>query len=81
MFAAVKPRNQTESTKPSHQVRETPAIFLEHCRKFQSQSETGLYMAHNRFGPDLSLFDEKIEVCFCAYRLWLPCLDKQAARA
>ena len=76
-----KPRNQAESAKPFHQIREMPAIFLLHCREFQPQSTTGPYMPHNSFGPDLSFFDKKMKVGLRAHRPRLPCLDKQTARA
>jgi|SRR6267143_1508615 len=81
LFAASKPRNQAKSAKPSHQIREAPAIFLAHGRELQSQTTTGLYTPHNGFGPDLSFFDKEMKVGLCAQRLWLPCLHKQTARA
>ena len=62
-----KPRNQAESAKPFHQIREMPAIFLLHCREFQPQSTTGPYMPHNSFGPDLTFFDKKMNVCLRAH--------------
>jgi len=62
VLADSKPRNQTESAKPFHQIRETLAIFLLHCRELQPQSTTGPYMPHNSFGPNLSFFDKKMNV-------------------
>ena len=76
-----KPRNQAESTKPFHQIGETLAIFLLHCRECQPQSATGLYMPHNGFGPDLTFFDEKMYLGHRAHGSRLPSLDKQTARA
>ena len=81
VLAAAKPRNQTETTNSFHQVRESTAIFLEHCRELQPQSETRLYMAHNRFGPNLAFFDKKMNGGRCAQRLWLARLDEQTAGA
>jgi len=81
VFADSKPRNQAESAKPFHQIRETPAIFLLHCREFQPQSTTGPYMPHNSFGPDLTFFDKKMNVCLRAHGPCLLCLDKQTAGA
>jgi len=81
LFAASKPRNQAESAKPFHQIREMPAIFLAHCRELQPQSAAGFNTPHNRFGPDLSFLDKKMKLGLRAHRLWLPCLDKQTARA
>jgi len=34
---AAKPRNQAESAKPFHQIREALAIFILHRREFQPQ--------------------------------------------
>jgi hypothetical protein len=62
-----KPRNQAESAKPFHQIRETLAIFLLHSRECQPQSATGPYMPYNSFGPDLSLFDKKMNACLRAH--------------
>ncbi len=67
VFAYLKPRNQAESAKSFHQACETPAIFLAHRREFQTQSATGLHMAYNSFGPDLSFFDKKMNVCLRAH--------------
>jgi hypothetical protein len=75
-FAASKLRNLAECPKPFHQARETRAIFLAHGRELQTQATTGFYMPHNGFGPDLPLFDKKMNVCLRAHRLCLPCLDK-----
>jgi hypothetical protein len=66
-LADSEPGNQAESAKPFHQLRETPAIFLEYCREFQPKSTTGLYMPHNGFGPDLTFFDKKMKDCLRAY--------------
>src|SRR6266850_5695476 len=38
-------------------------------------------MPHNGFGPDLSFFDKKMQVCFRAHSLVLVCQDKQTAGA
>ena len=62
-----KPRNQAESAKPFHQIRETLAIFLLHSRECQPQSATGPHMPHDSFGPDLSFFDKKMNVCLRAH--------------
>jgi hypothetical protein len=81
VFVCTKLGNQAESAKPFHQIRETLAIFLMHCREFQPQSTTRLYMPHNGFGPDLAFFDKKMNACLRAHSPRLPCLDKQTARA
>jgi hypothetical protein len=81
VFACSKSRNQAETTKPFHQVRETAAIFVVHGREFQAQSTAGRYMPHHSFGPDLSFFDKKMKVRLLAHGLGLPCLDKQTAGA
>jgi hypothetical protein len=62
-----KPRNQAEPAKPFHQIRETLAIFLLHSRECQPQSATGPHMPHDSFGPDLSFFDKKMNVCLRAH--------------
>jgi hypothetical protein len=80
-FAVSKPRSRAECAKPFHQARETLAIFLAHGRELQPQATTGLYMPHNSFGPDLTLFNKKMKVCLRAHGLCLPCLNKQTARA
>ena len=67
VFDDSKPRNQAESAKPFHQIRETLAIFLLHSSEFQPQSTTGPYMPHNSFGPDLTFFDKKMNVCLRAH--------------
>jgi len=36
------------------------AIFPKDGREFQPQSGTGMYVADNRFGANLSFFDEKV---------------------
>jgi hypothetical protein len=36
------------------------AIFPKDGREFQPQSGTGMYVADNRFGANLSFFDEKM---------------------
>jgi hypothetical protein len=77
----LEPRNQAGSTKPFHQIREMPSIFRPHGREFQSKSTTGLYMPHNRFGPDGSLFDKKMNVGRGSRSPGLPCLDKETFRA
>jgi hypothetical protein len=61
------PRNKAELAKPSHQFRETLAIFPTDGREFQAQSTTGMDVADNRFGPDLSFFHKKINVGLRAY--------------
>lgn len=80
-FAVSKSRNLAECAKPFHQARETLAIFLVHGRELQPQATTRLYMPHNSFGPDLTFFDKKMNLCLRAHGLCLPGLDKQAARA
>src|SRR5882724_779439 len=81
VFTASKSGNQAASAKPFHQIRETPAIFLTHCSKFQPQSTAGLHMPHDGFGPNLSFLDKKMQVCFRAHWLVLVCQDKQTAGA
>jgi hypothetical protein len=81
VFVDSKLGNQAESAKSFHQNRETRAIFLTHGREFQPQSTAGLYMPHNGFGPDLTLFDEKMYLGHRAHGSRLPSLDKQTARA
>ena len=82
-FAGMKPRGHASAkrTKPLHQYRETVAVFLEHCREFHSQSTTGLYMTHDRFGPDLPFFDKKMKVGLRSHNFELPCLKKEASGA
>jgi hypothetical protein len=67
VLADWQPGNQAESPEPFHQIRETLAIFLKHCRELQPQSTTGLNMPHNGFGPDLTFFDKKMKVCLRAH--------------
>jgi len=59
--------NRAELAEPLHQFCETRAIFLADGGEFQPQSTTGMYMADNRFSPDLPFFDEKINACLRAY--------------
>jgi len=80
-FVVSKLRNLAECAKPFHQARETLAIFLAHGRELQPQATTRLYMPHHSFGPDLTFFDKKMNVCLRPHGLCFPGLDKQAARA
>jgi hypothetical protein len=63
----LEPGKQAESPKTSHQLRETPAIFLDDGREWQPQSASGLNMPHNGFGPDLTFFDKRMKVGLRAY--------------
>ena len=46
------------------------AIWLSHGCEFHAQPTTGLHMAHNCFGPDLSFLYKKIQLSFDAQGAW-----------
>jgi hypothetical protein len=66
---------------PFNQFRQSQAIFIGHCREFQSRATIGTYMLHYGVGPDLSFLDQKIKLGLCTHDNWLSRLDKQAALA
>lgn len=82
-FAGLKLRERARAkpTKPFHQKCETVAVFLEHCREFQPYSAARLYVAHDRFGPDLPFFDKKMKDGLRSQSSGLPCLKKEASGA
>lgn len=66
---------------PFHQIQQTRAIFIGHCREFQSQPTTRFYMPYNGVRPDLPFLDQKIELGLCTNDNWLSRLEKQTALA
>src|SRR5216683_3837710 len=56
-------------------------VLLWHSCEFESQSGTGLKMAHDGLGADLAFLDKKIEPGFRARRPWTWSSNKQASRA
>jgi hypothetical protein len=77
----LKLREQAKPTKSLHQYRETVAVFLEHGREFHSQSTAGLYVTHDRFGPDLAFLDKKMKAGLRSQSFGLSCLQKEASGA
>jgi hypothetical protein len=77
----LRERAGTKPTKPFHQKCETVAVFLEHCREFQSYSAARLYVAHNGFGPDLPFFDKKMKHGLRSQSFEPSCLEKEASGA
>jgi len=62
--------------QPRDQCSQARAVFLGHRRELKAHSVSGLYVAHRRVGPDLSLLDEEINLGCCAYGPGRGCLDK-----
>jgi hypothetical protein len=56
-------------------------IYFLHRPEFQAHATTGIYMPYYSVGPDLSLLDQKFNLCLCPNNFWTSRLDKQTARA
>jgi hypothetical protein len=78
-FSPARKGHQARSRRtanPIDQCGEMWAVFLKQGGEFQSESFAGFHMPHNRFGPDLSFLNKKIQFDGYTHRPGIWCRDE-----
>jgi hypothetical protein len=67
--------------EPGKQCGQFRPVQLTQCREFQSQTNAGFGMPHDRVGSNLPFLHEKMQSGQNALSLWFRSLDEQASHA